>query len=1092
MHNIGQLTGIWRSGVVDGRVDHTEGVVDSLGRVCLLSVGGGSRRDGRRAFTSARDAASCALALQRELADDPILPRLALHAGEADAGPEGDVHGPAMSHCDCIRDSASAGQVVLSQQAADLVSGCLPVGCGLSDLGWHRLPDLGPPEHLWQLSHPDLRASFPPPRTLAPGRHNLPVQLTSFVGRRDELAKVAGLLAGHRLVTLTGSGGCGKTRLALHAAAGRVGGLPDGVWLAELAPLTDPGQVSSTVAATLPVRAAGAAGDLDGLATAIGDRALLLVLDNCEHLARRCAEVAERLLLACPRLRLLATSREPLGVPGEVTWRVPSLSFPVDAQLSRDELGRFEAVQLFTERSRRARPGFTLTAANAHSVAEICGRLDGIPLALELAAARMRVLSAEQIAAGLRDRFQLLTGGSRTAMPRQQTLEASVAWSYHLLDEDERVFLRRLSAFAGGFSPEAAEAVGAGGAVANGGMGGIGGIGGIGPEQILGLLSQLADKSLIQADDEAEGRFGMLETVRHYAGRRLIESGEAAATWRRHFEFFLAAADRRPHESADAYRERLRADYDNIRQALEWAAGQDDPGLLLGLATRLGEFWSLSIHLAEARRWLRIAAERGAPADLALRARALGSLAQVASLAADMTTAMEAGTAALDLLRQLGDADGMIVALTSLGSSATIMGEPDAGRPYLNEAITLAEQTGDQRALAYALALLGRTAVNSAVDRDEGREALRRSLAVARACDARDAESIAIFLLGVLDALDCKPADALALLGRALPGLREAGDGFFLSFCLTAIAHSQALLGDFATADAACDELDAIGEAMGPARLYFSAESRGWVAFCRGQWPQAVSAFRGQLSYYASVALRGMWTGNLAWSELLCEEPDTARWRLDDFIRTSDPARTCLALPLAVRALIARGDGDHGRAEELAHAAVADSPADAFGRLTVWTCLAVLAAVSADGGGHEIAARLAGAAGAFAYSAGLAGPKATAELIDSVAGACRAALGHDRFAEAWAAGQDMTLEDAAAYASRGRGTRRRPATGWAALTPTELRVARAVADGLSNPQIAERMFISRRTVATHLTSIFRKLGISSRAELAAVAVRRDG
>jgi predicted ATPase/DNA-binding CsgD family transcriptional regulator len=1055
-------------------------VVDSPGRVCLLSAGGGSRRDGRRAFTSARDAASCALSLQRELADDPVLPRLALHTSEAGAGPEGD--GPAMSHCDCIRDSASAGQVVLSQQAADLVSGCLPVGCGLTDLGWHRLPDLGPPEHLWQLSHPDLRASFPPPHTLEPGRHNLPVQLTSFVGRRDELAKVAGLVAGHRLVTLTGSGGCGKTRLALHAAAGRVGGLPDGVWLVELAPLTDPGQLSGAVASALPVRAAGAASGLDGLATAIGDRALLLILDNCEHLARRCAEVAERLLLACPRLRLLATSREPLGVPGEVTWRVPSLSFPVDAQLSSDELGRFEAVQLFTERSRRARPGFTVTAANARSVAEICGRLDGIPLALELAAARMRVLSAEQIAAGLRDRFQLLTGGSRTAMPRQQTLEASVAWSYHLLDEDERALLRRLSAFAGGFSPAAAEAVGAGGTN-----------GGIGPEQILALLSQLADKSLIQADDEAEGRFGMLETVRHYAGRRLIESGEAAGTWRRHFEFFLAAADRRPGESADAYRERLRADYDNIRQALEWAASQDDPGLLLGLATRLGEFWSLSIHLAEARRWLRIAAERGAPADLALRARALGSLAQVASLAADMTTAMEAGTAALELLRQLGDADGMIVALTSLGSSATIMGEADAGRPYLDEAIALAEQTGDQRALAYALALLGRTAVNSAVGRDAGREALRRSLAVARSCDARDAESIAIFLLGVLDALDCKPADALALLGRALPGLREAGDGFFLSFCLTAIAHSHALLGDFAAADEACDELDAIGEAMGPARLYFSAEARGWLAFCRGQWPQAVSAFRGQLSYYASVALRGMWTGNLAWSELLCGEPDTARRRLDDFIRTSDPARTCLALPLAVRALIARGDGDHERAEELAHAAVADSPADAFGRLTVWTCLAVLAAVSTEGGGgHEVAARLAGAADAFARSTGLARPKATAELIDSVGGACRAALGHDRFAGAWAAGQDMTLEDAAAYASRGRGRRRRPATGWAALTPTELRVARAVADGLSNPQIAERMFISRRTVATHLTSIFRKLGISSRAELAAVAVRRDG
>jgi DNA-binding CsgD family transcriptional regulator len=268
--------------------------------------------------------------------------------------------------------------------------------------------------------------------------------------------------------------------------------------------------------------------------------------------------------------------------------------------------------------------------------------------------------------------------------------------------------------------------------------------------------------------------------------------------------------------------------------------------------------------------------------------------------------------------------------------------------------------------------------------------------------------------------------------------------------------------------------------------------ARGLLAFCQGQWPQAVSAFREQLSYYASVALRGMWAGSLAWSELLSGEPDTARQRLDEFIRAADPARTCLALPQAVRALIARGDGDHERAEELAHAAVAASPADAFGRLTVWTCLAILAVITADGGGHEVAARLAGAADAFARDAGLARRPATGELIDSVAGACRAALGDDRLAEAWAAGQAMSLEDAAAYATRGRGRRGRPATGWAGLTPTELRVAGAVADGLSNPQIAERMFISRRTVATHLTSIFRKLGVSSRAELAAMAARRGG
>jgi len=1050
-----------------------------MGSVSLLSVGGGSRPDGRRAFATVQEAVGCAVALQRELAGDPVLPRIGVHAGQADASPDG---GAAAGHCDYLAGSASCGQVVLSQDAADLLSGSLPPRCELADLGWHRLPDLGPAERLWQLRHPDLRADFPPLASLDPGRHNLPAQLTSFIGRRGELADVARLLRDERLVTLTGSGGCGKTRLALHAAAGRAGAQPDGVWFVELAPLADPAQVAGAIAAALSVRGPGAADDPAVLAAAIGDRAPLLVLDNCEHLAARCAELAERLLLACPRLRILATSREPLGVPGEVTWRVPSLPFPsASADAGPDELAGFEAVQLFTNRARRARPGFTLTAANAGAVAGICGRLDGIPLAVELAAARIRVLSAGQIAAGLRDRFGLLTDGARTALPRQQTLEASVAWSYELLPGPERAVLRHLSAFAGGFTAAAAEAVGDGA--------------GIEPAKVLGLLSRLADKSLVSVND-TDDRFAMLETIRAYARCRLDESGETDRTRRCHFEFFLQFADRRPAEDQDGYRDRLRADYDNIRQALEWSATQDDPGLLLGLASRLGPFWSLSVHLADARRWLRAAVDRatqaGPAADAALRARALGSLAQVASLAADMPTARAAGTAALELMRQLGDCGGMILALTSLGSSATIMGDAAAGRSYLEQAVELAEQTGDQHALAYALALLGRTAVNSAVNRDAGRDALRRSLAVARGCGDTDAESIAVLLLGVLDAQDCRPAESVGQLRRALPGLREAGDGFFLSFCLVALLHDHALLGDFGAAEAASAELDEIADAMGGARLYFAAEGRGWLAFCRGRWMDAVEAFTEQLGYYASVALRGMFTGNLAWSELLAGRPDAARRRLDDFIAGADPDRTCLARPMAVRALVARADGDLERAEELAAAAVAVSPADAFGRLTVWTCLAVLAAVKADAGRHDVAARLAGAAAAFARAAGLTRLPAIADLIDDAAATGRDALGLARFEAAWAEGERMTLEDAAGYASRGRGRRQRPSRGWAGLTPTELTVAMAVADGLSNPQIAERMFISRRTVATHLTSIFRKLGVASRAELAATATREGG
>ena len=660
--------------------------------------------------------------------------------------------------------------------------------------------------------------------------------------------------------------------------------------------------------------------------------------------------MADGLLRACPRLRILATSREPLGVPGEVTWRVPSLPFPADPpQVSPGDLGRFEAVRLFAERARLARPRFTLTEDNAAAVAEICARLDGIPLAIELAAARARVFSAAQIAAGLQDRFRLLTGGARTAVPRQQTLEASVAWSYDLLAEPERAVLRQLSVFSGGFTLEAA------GAVA---------IGAGQPEAVLPLVSSLADKSLIvAAEDDTGDRFRMLETIGDYAAARLLEAGEAAGAQARHFGFFARAVDRRPGEDEDSYCERLRADYDNIRVALGWASRQDAPELLLGLATRLVVFWSASTHLAEAVQWLRSATERGRDAEPGLRARALGALTQIASLTLDLPLAFAAGTEGLAVLRQLGDNEGIVMTLTSLGSSAIQTGEPEAFRPYLDEAIALAEETGDQRALAYALAVRGRVANSFAADRPAGREALRRSIEVARQCGARHVEGIALGNLGVLSALDGRPRDAIPLLTEALPLLREAGDVYFLSLTLIGLVQSLSLRGDYDAALVPCRELDSISGQLGAAQLYFAPCARGFAGYLRGDWPEAIRAFREQLTFFSPVRMGGMWVGHLAWAEFLAGQQETARGRLDEFIASSDPARTSLALPWAVRAVIARASGDHERAAELAQQAVAAAPDDPFGQSTVLECLAVLAAVQADGDQHELAVRLAAAPG---------------------------------------------------------------------------------------------------------------------------------
>ena len=1026
--------------------------------------------DGHAAvFARASDAAACALAVQRALTADAAPARIAVHTSHAVHA----VHaGQGLDRCAALARVARAGQVLLSQASAGLVADDLPAGADLADLGWHRLADLGPAERVWQLCHPDLPGPFPPLRSLGAYRHNLPVEPTSFVPRDAELAELTALIAEARLVTLTGSGGCGKTRLALHAAAQRAGAHADGVWLVELASLRDPAQVAASIADVLQVRQRGPDSGPAELAAAIGPRELLLVLDNCEHLIRSCAEVANGLLRACPQLRILATSREPLGVPGEVTWRVPSLRFPA-GQVPPGDLDRFEAVRLFAERARLARPRFALTGDNAAAVTEICARLDGIPLAIELAAARAGVFSAAQIAAGLQDRFRLLTGGARTAVPRQQTLAASVGWSYDLLAEPERAVLRQLSVFSGGFTLDAAGAVAAGAGQ---------------PEEVLPLVSQLADKSLIVGAEDGTGdRFRMLETIRDYAAARLLEADDAAGAQARHFGFFSQAVDRRAGEDEDSYCGRLRADYDNIRVALGWASRQDDPELLLGLVTRLVVFWSASTHLAEAVQWLRAATERGRDADPGLRARALGALTQIAGLARDMPAAFAAGTEGLAVLRQLGDKEGIVMTLTSLGFST----EDGTGRPYLDEAVALAEEIGDQRTLAYALAVRGRFANTFPADRPAGREALRRSIAVARQCGARHVEGIALGNLGVLSALDGYPRDAIPLLTEALPLLREAGDVYFLSLTLIGLVQSLSLAGDYDAAIAPCRELDSITGQLGAAQLYFAPCARGFAAYARGDWPEAIRSFREQLTFSSPVSMSGMWVGHVARAEFLAGQAETARRRLDEFIASTDQARISLALPWAVRAVIARASGERELAAELAAQAVAASPTDPFGRSTVLECLAVMAAVQADDGQHELAVRLAAAVAAFADSAGVRQPPSVRELTDPVLRACQEALGPDRFRSAWSQGLDMTLMEAVGYVTRGRGRRSRPPLGWQSLTPTELTVTAAVAEGLTNPQIAARMFISRRTVTTHLTSIFRKLGISARAELAALAVRHE-
>lgn len=554
------------------------------------------------AFARADDAVAASVRAQRALAEHAWPPgeiarvRMGLHTGAPQLTVEGyvglDVHIAAR-----LCAAAHGGQVLLSQATRDLVEQRLPDSVSLRDLGEHRLKDLDQPRRIYQLVIPALSDAFPPLRSLDSLPHNLPVQLTSFVGRKRELAEITRLLGSTRMLTLTGVGGAGKTRLALQIGADLVESYANGVWFIELATLADPALVPQAVATMLGVREQSGQPLLVSLEAHLRSKTLLLILDNCEHLIDACAHVADFLLRACPKLSILATSREALGIAGETTWMVPSLSLPDERQprLTFNELSQYEAVQLFVDRAVAAQPSFKLTELNAAAIVQVCRRLDGIPLAIELAAARVKLLNPAEIAARLDDRFALLTGGTRTATPRQQTLRGVIDWSYDLLSEPERILLRRMSVFAGGCTLEALEQV-AGEAKA-------------GMTSVLDLLSHLVDKSLISVNTTGtETRYDMLETIRQYAHEKLLESGESKQIQDRHLDFFLRLAEDAAlylrDETQALHFERLEREHDNLRAALDWSTRSADRHTAgLRLAAALAFFWEARNYFQEGREY---------------------------------------------------------------------------------------------------------------------------------------------------------------------------------------------------------------------------------------------------------------------------------------------------------------------------------------------------------------------------------------------------------------------------------------------------------------------------------------------------------
>jgi predicted ATPase len=654
-------------------------------------------------FSSPRTCVSAVIETQRAIAThewpsgEQLRVRMGVHCGEASDTSAGLV-GLEVHRAARIAAVAHGGQILLSATAAALVRDSLPADASLRDLGLHRLKDLGGPEQIFQLQGEGLEFDFPPLRSLDNPElpNNLPAQPASFVGRDVEVAVVLRLVGSARLVTLTGAGGCGKTRLGLQVAAELLDGSGDGVWLVELASVSEQGAVPSAISAVLGITGRAGRPVLDTLLDALELQYVLIVLDNCEHLIGACADVANAILQRCPRVHLMATSREPLGIGGESIYRVPSLSLPDPDDGDTIATGQSDAVELFVDRARAQGSECTLDEETSPLVASICRQLDGMPLAIELAAARLRSMSLESLNDRLDRRFRLLTGGSRSALPRQQTLRATVDWSYSLLNGSEQSLLRRLSVFAESFDLEAAEEVCC--------------LQDIEEIDVDDLLGSLVDKSLVVTEPSGgKARYRLLETIRQFAAERLVESDEveAAAIGAAHASYYLSLAElAAPHlfgREQGRWYDRLDADQANLQRALEHStAERDGTERALRFGAALQRYWRVrGGRNEEAIRLLAAVLERPeAQADPKLFAEALITVAFVSS---DIRTALLTGERAVEVARQLDDDRLLIWSLGHLCGKCYFGGDPERGFPLGKEAVARARLLGDEVLLANSL-----------------------------------------------------------------------------------------------------------------------------------------------------------------------------------------------------------------------------------------------------------------------------------------------------------------------------------------------------------------------------------------------------
>jgi len=1031
------------------------------------------------AFARPSDALAAATAAQQALAaeswatSEPLRVRMAVHTGEAHLRDDANYAGQAIIRTARLRNLCHGLQVLVSGATRDLVVDQCGDQYEFATLGVHQLRDLGRPEQIWQLVVPGLPTEFEP-LVMAPSTpHSLPAPVSLFVGREGEMADVRGLVRSERLVTVTGAGGAGKTRLAREVGAAVLEEFPAGVWWVELAPLEAAG-VEPAVRAGFGISESASLTLDEAVGRLVDGRNCLLVLNNCEHVAADVSAIVARLLSRAPSLHILATSRVMLDLPGETAWRIPPLALPIDD--AEDNVEGSDAVALFVDRARRSRHNFGLTADNAPVVAEIVRRLDGIPLAIELAAARTRMLDPERILGGLDDAFRILRGGPTSVMARQQTIDASISWSYDLLSSNEQTLLRHLSVFVDGWTLDAAEAicsepVGTSESGSNE----------LDRYAVFDALDRLVDHSLVHTTDTPSGiRFNMLETIRQYATRVLeIDPVKAEAIRDRHSSYFVRWAislgpqildgfSEAPFDAVEDERSNLLVGTHRAIERGELAPAIDGLAALApaievtNWAPMVPEMLML-LDRIEARvdpdhRWL---VHHVRQRMLAFRGDPVGEL--------DTLAAMESAARASEQPVGVGIARFMALSIMSY-----------AGMDTLDEMADVVDQLeGVDR--GWASFGRGYLAVNAAY---HGR------FSISDAALARRAEDASRPILRA--ASDLALAMRHFARGEALEAL-AAFDRALTSRFLPRSAENLALLGSArAGADLGRDLTDDIVRRLSHCYRVDGRQISGIVA-----------------------------DGALAVHHMLADELDTAH-RL--VCRAMDGARsigmTGVAWPVEGEALIAAGfdleleggattgagpafassnrlalaqlklrEDDITDALLLTHEALRSSTAEGAHRSTL-LALESISRVLAAAGRHEDATRIRGACVAFRAEHALVPYPCMQRLFDQVADVSRLALGDDEYDSAFADGATLSIDAAAGYAARLRVSNRTATIGWDALTPTEARVAELVAEGMTNPQVGTELLMGAETVKTHLSRVFEKVGVANRKELIVAASRR--